>query len=112
MWYLQGCISDFTCFLTKDSTEQSFFCCQFCFTLWCNLTDKDISGTNLSTDTDDTSFIQVLQRIIADTRYITCDLFRSELCISGFCFVFGNMDRCINILLYRRSLNRTASSKL
>ena len=67
MRYLQGCISDFTCLLTKDGTEQSFLCCQFCFTLWCHFTDKDISGTNLCTDTNNTSFIKVLQCIITNT---------------------------------------------
>ncbi len=53
--YLKGSISYFSCLLTKDSTEQSLLCGQLCFSLRSNLTNQNITGTNLSTDTDDTS---------------------------------------------------------
>ena len=47
---------------------------------------------NLCTDTDDTSFVKVLECVIADVGDVSCNLFRSELCISGLCFVFFNVD--------------------
>ena len=97
----KGSIADFSCFLTENSTQKTFFCGQFCLALRSNFTDKNITGTNFCTDTDDTTFIQIFQSIITDTRNISCNLFRSELCISGFCFIFFNMNRSINIVHYQ-----------
>ena len=101
MRYFQGSISYFTGFLTKDRTKQSFFGCKFCLSLRSNLTYQDISGTDFSSDTNDTSFIQIFQCVIADTWDVTCDLFWSKLCITCFCFIFFNMNRCIYIILYQ-----------
>ena len=90
--HFQRCVTNLSGLFTENSTQQTFFSCQFSFTLWCHLSDKDISGTNLRTHTDNTSFIQILQSIITDTRYISCDFFRSQFCISGFRLIFSNMD--------------------
>ena len=98
MRYFQRSITYFTCFLTEDCTEKSLFCSKLCLSLRSNLTNKDITGTNFCTDTDDTTFIKILQCVIADTRNITCDLFRSEFGITGFCLIFFNMNRCVNIV--------------
>ena len=99
--HFQGCVTNLSGLFTENSTQQTFFGCQLGFSLWCYLSDKDISGTNLSADTDNTSFIQIFQSIVADTRYISCDFFRSQFGISGFCFVFRNMNGCINIFLHK-----------
>ena len=99
MRYFQRCISYLTCFLTEDCTKQSLFSSQLCLSLWSYFSDKDISGTNLSTDTDDSSLIQIFQCIITNTWDVSCDLFWSELCISCFCFIFLNMNRCVDIIL-------------
>ena len=82
MTYLKCCLTNLSCLLTKDGTKKSLLCCKLCLTLWCNLSYKDITGTNLCTYTDDTSLIKVLECVIADTRDITCNLLRSELCIT------------------------------
>ena len=98
---LEGSITNFSCFLTENCTQKTFFCSQFCFSLRSNFTDKNITGTNFCTDTDDTTFIQIFQSIITDTRNIFCDLFRSQLGISGLCFIFFDMNRSIYIFLYQ-----------
>ena len=108
MRHLQGGITNLSRLLTEDCAEQSLLGSQFGLTLRRNLTDQNISGTNLRTDADDSSVIQILQRIIADTRYIAGNLLGSELGITGFCLIFLNMDEtssCTSL-----SLSRTASS--
>ena len=99
--YFKGSITYLSCLLTKDGTKETLLSSKLCLSLRSNLTNKDITGTYLSTDTDDTTLIQIFQSVIADTRNITCDLFRSQLGITGFCLIFLDMDRCINIVLYK-----------
>ena len=101
MRYFQRSISYFTSFFSKDCTKKSFLCCQFCLSLRSNFADKNISCTNLSTDTDNTSLIQIFQCIITYAWNITCNFFWSELCITGFCFIFFDMNRCVNVILYQ-----------
>ena len=99
--YFKGSITYLSCLLTEDGTKETLLSSKLCLSLRSNLTNKDITGTYLSTDTDDTTLIQIFQSIITDTRNITCDLFRSQLGITGFCLIFLDMDRCINIILYQ-----------
>ena len=94
-------ISYFTCFFTEDCAKKSFLGGQLGFSLWCYFSDKNIAGTNLCTDADDTLLIQIFERIIADTRHVAGNLFRSEFGISGFGFVFCNMNGSIYIFLYQ-----------
>ena len=98
MGYTEGGISNLACFFAKDCAEQAFLSGELGFTLRCYLTDKDISGTNLSTDTDNSAFVKVLKSVLADIRDVTGNLFRSKLCVTGFDFVFFDMNRCINIV--------------
>ena len=101
MRYFKRSISYFTGFLTEDRTKQSFFSCKFCLSLRSNLTYQDISGADFCSDTDDSSFIQILQCIITNTWNVACDLFWSKLCITCFCFIFFNMNRSIYIILHQ-----------
>ena len=57
VWYLKGSITNLTCFLTEDCTKKSLFCSKFCFTLRCNLTNKNVSGSYFSTNSDNTVFV-------------------------------------------------------
>ena len=99
MRYFQGCITNFTGFLTKDCTKKSLFCCKLSLSLRSYLTYQDIPGTHLSTDTDDSTLVKIFQSVITNTWNITGDLFRSQLGITGFCLIFLNVNRCINIVL-------------
>ena len=101
MRYLQGGVTYFTCLLTEDCAEQSFLSGQIGLTLRGNLTNQDISGTNLCADTDNTAIIQILQCIFTDTRDITCDLFRAQLGVTRFDLVFLDMYGGIYIFLYQ-----------
>ena len=91
MRYAQGSISDFSGFFTEDGAQQSFFCGKVVFTLRRYLADQNVCRVNLSTDSDDTFFVQILQRFIADIWNVSGDFFRSQLGISCFCFIFHDM---------------------
>ena len=106
MRHLQRCVADLSGLFTENSPQQTLFGCQLGFALRRYLSDKNISGTNLSADTNNTSFIQIFQSVVTNTRYVPCDFFRSKLRISGFGFIFCNMNRSINILL-----NKTLAQK-
>ena len=88
----KGSISDLTSLLTEDCSEKSFFCCKLCFTLWCNLTDKNIACVNLCTDMDNTTLVEVFKHIVADIRNISCNFLSTKLSITSFCFVFFYMN--------------------
>ena len=103
---LQGSITNFTCFLTENSTKQSLLCCQLSLSLRSNLTNQNISCTNLCTNTDNTALIQIFQSIVTDTWYIACNLFRSEFCITGLCLIFLDMNRSVHVFL-----NKTLTQK-
>ena len=94
-------ISYFSGFFAENSTEQSLFCCQFCLSLWCYFSYQNISGTNLSTNADDSLLIQIFQCVITHARYISCNLFCTKFGISCFCFIFINVYGCIYIFLHQ-----------
>ena len=56
----EGGISYFSCLLTKDCTEKSFFCGKLGLTLRGNLTNQNIGSTNLCTYTDNTALVKIL----------------------------------------------------
>ena len=94
-------ISDFTRLLTEDCTEQTLLSGKLGLSLRSYLSYQDISCTHFRTDADDSSLIQVLQRIITNARNVTGDLFRPQLGIAGFCLIFFNVYGCVNIILYQ-----------
>ena len=77
MRHLQGSISYLSGLLSKNCTKQSLLCRKLSLTLGCNLTYQNIACTNLSSNADDTSVIQILQRIITYTRHITGNFLRT-----------------------------------
>ena len=95
----KGSISYLSCLLSEDCPEQTLFCSKLCLSLRSNFTYQNVTCTNLCANADDTALIKIFQSIVANARNISCDLFRSQLGISGFCFIFFNMDGCINIVL-------------
>ena len=98
---LQRCITNLTRLLTENCAKQSLLSSKLCLSLRSNFTYQNITSTNFCTDADDTSLIQILQRIVTDTRNISCDLFRSQFGVTRFYLVLFNMNRCIDIILYQ-----------
>ena len=98
---LQARVADLSRLLTEDGAEQSLLGSQLGLTLRGNLSYQDITGTDLRTDADDASLIQVFQRIIADARNIAGDLLRSQLGVAGLCLVLFNMNGCVYVILYQ-----------
>ena len=70
-------IPHFTRFISKDSMKETFFGRKVFFTFRCYLTNKDIAFFNLSTNTDNTCFIQVTKSIFTDVWNFTCNFFRA-----------------------------------
>ena len=97
MRHTQRTIANFTCFFTKNSTQQTFFSSQLSFTFRSNLTDKNITGTHFSTDADNTAFVKILQRFFRNVGNITGDFFLTKLGITGIAVIFFNMDRSKDI---------------
>ena len=77
MRYLKWSISYFSCFLTKDSSKKSLFSSKLCLSLRSNLSNKNISGSYLSTNADNTVLIKILYSVWTCWRKISCNLFRS-----------------------------------
>ncbi len=88
----QGCIPYLPRFFTEDRTKQPFFRGKLGFSLRSNLTDKYVSCTYLGTNTDNSAFIKILQRIFAYVRNIPGYLFRTQLGVAGFRLVLFYMD--------------------
>ncbi len=101
MRHLKRVISYLSCLLTEDSSEQSFLSGKLSLSLRSYLTYEYIARAYLSTDSDNTVFIKVLQSFLTYVRNISCDLLRSELGVSCLGLVFFNMNRCVLILLYK-----------
>ena len=96
---LEGGVADLSCLLTEDGAQKPLLSSQLSLSLRSYLTNQDIAGTNLCTNTNDSSVVQIFQCIITDTRNVSGNLFRSKLGITGLCLIFLNMDRCIYIIL-------------
>ena len=55
---------------------------------------------NLRTHTNDAAVIKVAQQIFVDVRDVAGNLFRAELCISGFHLILFDTDGGINVVAY------------
>ena len=100
----QGGIANLACLFAEDGAQQAFFGGQLGFALRRDLTDQNIAGVNLRTDTDDAVARQGrCSSIFADVRDIAGNLFRAELGISGFNLIFLDMDGGINIVADKSS---------
>ena len=94
----QGSVSHLSGFFTKDCTEQSFLSAEVVLALRCNLTYQNVCGFNLCTNSDNTFFVQILQRIVTHVRDVSGDFFWSQLGISRFCFIFYDVKRSQNVV--------------
>ena len=99
--HFQGSIPYLARLLAEDRAEEPLLCGQLCLSLRSHLSDKDIPCAHFRADADDTSLVKIFQGIVAHARDISCDLLRSELCISRLCLIFLDMDRSIYVILYQ-----------
>ncbi len=98
---LQRGVTDFSCLFSENRTKQTLLGGQLGLSLRSYLSDEDISGTYLRTDADNAALIQILQRIIADTGNILCDLLRSELGVAGLALVLFDMDGGVHVITHQ-----------
>ena len=56
---IERCILHLSRFLAEDGPQQLFFRCQLCFTLGHDLSNQKTARTDLGTDADDSTFIQI-----------------------------------------------------
>ena len=88
----QGSIPDLSRFFAEDCAEKSFFGREFGFALRGYFTDENVAGLNFRADADNTVCVQIFKRVLGDVGDIPCNLFRAELSISCFGFVFFDMN--------------------
>ena len=88
-----GTRSEVSRLLAEDGAQQALLGVQFRLALRRDLSDEDIAGAHLRADADDTAFVKLAQRVVADVGDIACDLLRPKLCVARFNFVFLDMDR-------------------
>ncbi len=108
----QGCITDFSFFLAKNGTEESFLRSQFGFSLRSYFSDQNITRTNISTDHDDAAFVEVFESVFRNTEQLSGNFFCSKLGVTCLAFVFLDVDGGVKIILTRAFGDRTASSWL
>ena len=94
---LQGVVSYFLGLFTENSSQKSFFSGKLGLSLRSYLSDEDIAGSYLCTDTNDTTVIEVLKSVLTNVGDISCDGLGTELCISFLDLILFNMDRGVNI---------------
>ena len=91
--HTQGCVTHVGSFLTKDRTKKLFFWRHRAFTLWRDLTDKNITRLNVCADVYDTRFVEVAKSFFADVWNIACDFFRAKFRVTCRHFEFFDVDR-------------------
>jgi hypothetical protein len=88
----EGRVLHFAGLLAEDRAEESFLCGQFGLALGSDLADQDVAGLDFGTDVNDAFFVQVLERLLADVRDVSGDLFGAELGVAGLQLVLLDMD--------------------
>ena len=88
----------FTLFFTENGAQQTLFGRQLRLAFRGHFSHQDIAGTHFRAYPDDTPVVQVFQSLVADAWHVPCDLFRTQLCVAGFGFIFFNMYGCIDII--------------
>ncbi len=94
----QRCILHIASLLTKDRTEQFFFRGQLGFPFRRHLSYQNIARLYFGTDPDNPTLIQISQRLFADIRNISRDIFLPQLGIPGFHLELFDMDRREGVL--------------
>ena len=101
-------VSYLSCLLTEDRAKKSFLRGKLCLSLRSDLTDKNISGSYLSTLLYDTLCVEVLKRVLTDVRYLTGYLLRTELGVSCLVSLFENVDRGVNVVSYKSLVKKNS----
>ena len=88
----QGRVTHFSCLLTEDCAEQSFFGRELRLALRSNFTDEDITGLDLRTYHYDAVFVKVFEDFVAEVGDISGDLFVTEFGVSALDFVLFDVN--------------------
>src|SRR5690606_7263043 len=96
-WYFQRAVTYVSGFLTKDSAEQLFFRRKLSLSFRCDLSNEDIPGIDLSTNTDDARIIQVFKSFLTYVRNVFGDLFFAKLCVAGNAFELLDMNGSVHV---------------
>ena len=96
---LERGISDLSGLLTEDCAEQSLLRRELGLALRRHLADQNIAGADLRTDADNAVLVEVLQRVVADTRDIPRDFLRTELRIARCALILLDVNRGEDVVL-------------
>ena len=98
--HLERGVLDISSFLTKDSTEQTFFRCQLGLALRRDFADQNIARFHLGTHTNHSVHVEVLQCLFTEVRDVAGDFLRAKLGVPCSHLVLGNVDGRVNVVLH------------
>ena len=110
--YAQRRIFDIAGLFTEDCPQQFLFRRKHGFALGRYLAHQHVTGTNLSTDTNNAGVIQVTQGFITDIRNVAGDLFLTQLGIPGHSLENLDMDRGKGIFLEQPFIDKNGILKV
>ena len=100
MRHAQRGVAHFRRFFPEDGAHQFFFRGELFLPFGGDFPDQDIFRAHFRADANDAVLVQVFQRLIADVRDIAGDLFRTDLGLPSFDFVFLDMDGGVDIVAH------------
>src|SRR5688572_4235998 len=93
-------IADITSLFTEDRAEEFLFRRQLGLAFRRHLSDQNVAGLHVGTDSNDACLIEILQERLADVGDVAGDFLRTKLGIAGFDFKFLDMDRRVVVVLH------------
>ena len=87
-------------FLTEDRAKQFLFRRHRALTFRRDLTNQNITGFHLSTDSDNARLVKVAQRFLTDVWNIARNFFRPQLGITGRNIELFKVDRCVDVIAH------------
>ncbi len=101
VWNTQARVLNIPCLFTENSPQKFFLRGQLRFAFWRHFAHKDVAGSYSGSYPHDTALVEILQRLVADIRDVSRDLFFAELCVPYHAFKLFNVDRCEGVFFYK-----------
>src|SRR5215211_2633245 len=98
MWHTQRGVFHLPRLLAEDRAQQALFRAQLGFAPGRDFPDQNIVRANFSTDADDTVLIEIGEALLADVRDVPRYLLRPQLGVSGFGFIFLDVNRGVDVV--------------
>ena len=98
-FHAQRCITHIRRLFTEDRAKKFFFWCHWAFAFWCDFTHQNVTWLNISTDINDTRFIQVTKGFFTYVWNITRDFLWAQFRVACGNFEFFDVNGCEYVIL-------------